>query len=86
MKTHQAERLQEIVAEMTELLNEFKQICRQNMEPNQYQDFKYRTLGHIEPALMEETEWVTTYSSIESLEKVAQSFSDEAEDNNEEED
>lgn len=67
-----ADRLVEIARKMSELLGEFKEICRDNMERNEYEQFKYRTLGHLEPALNEETEWYTRYSSIDSLEKVAQ--------------
>jgi hypothetical protein len=74
-----AERLVEIASEMAELLGEFKHICRNSMESNEYQQFKYRCLGNLEPGLIEESEWVTTYSSIDSLESVANNALDEAE-------
>lgn len=66
-----ADRLQEIVQEMSKLLGEFKSICKDKMTREEYNLFKYRTLGHIEPALLEESEWVTQYSSIDSLEEIA---------------
>ncbi len=77
LDTEKAERLVEIVSEMSELLSEFKRICRENMHRSEYDQFKYRTLGHLEPALNEDTEWYTRYSSIDSLEKVAQEALDE---------
>ena len=70
-----AERLQELVQIMQESLDEFKHICKTAMTSSEYQQFKYRTLGHIEPALFEDSEWVTSYSSIDSLEKVANNAS-----------
>lgn len=75
-----ARRLQQIQSEMVELLNEFKDICRSAMTPNEYQQFRYTTLGHLEPSLMDETEWVTTYSSIKSLEKIALDADDDVND------
>ena len=80
MTTETADRMVEIVGEMTDLLSEFKQICRESMTRREYEQFKYRTLGHIEPALMEDTEWYTRYSSIDSLEKVAKNALGEVED------
>ena len=85
-----ASRLQEITGDMSNLLDEFKSICRRAMTSEEYRLFKYRTLGHIEPGLLENSEWVTTYSSIDSLEEVAnkaadQSFEEEEEDEEEEE-
>jgi hypothetical protein len=77
LNTEKAERLVEIASEMSELLSEFKRICRENMHSSEYDQFKYRTLGHLEPALNEETEWYTRYSSIDSLEKVAQNAVEE---------
>jgi hypothetical protein len=72
-----AERLGEIVKEINERLDEFKHICRTSMSANEYQQFKYRTLGHIEPAVMKETEWITRYSSIDSLEQIAENASED---------
>jgi hypothetical protein len=67
----QANRLVELREEIQERLGEFKQICRETMHKSEYDQFKYRTLGHIEPVVSEETEWVTRYSSTDSLESVA---------------
>ena len=64
------ERLQKLQEQIHEDLDEFKQICLDSMNCNKYNQFKYRTLGHIEPAVSEDTEWFTKYSSIDSLEKV----------------
>lgn len=80
-----AERLKEIAQEMAELLGEFKDICRANMSRNDYDQFKYRTLGNVEPGISEEHDWVTKYSSIDSLEKVAENLYDIAEDEENEE-
>ena len=63
---------------MIELLAEFKALAREVMPPQRYDQFKYRTLGHLEPAILEESEWVTRYSSITSLEAVAQDLADES--------
>ena len=82
----QAERLVELSRVILENLNEFKSICRETMERQEYEQFKYRTLGHIEPVVSEDHEWVTTYSSIDSLEKVAESACCEAEEAEHEDD
>jgi hypothetical protein len=74
----QGKRAQEIAQEMAELLAEFKALARTVMEPAQYNQFKYRTLGHLEPGLLEESEWVTRYSSLDSLEEVARNLADES--------
>ena len=82
-----AERLKEITEEIIDLLGEFKHTVRNAMTSEEYNRFKYRTLGHLEPGLMEDSEWVTTYSSIDSLESVAQDALDSAEkDEDEDED
>ena len=82
----QADELKEIVEQMKEGLENFKAICRRTMSASEYQMFKYRTLGHLEPGLVEDSEWVTTYSSIDSLEKVANEIAgDQPEDDEEEE-
>lgn len=73
----QAARLVEISNEINQMLEEFKGICRRTMNPVQYDQFKYRTLGHLEPALIEDSEWYTKYSSIDSLEKVANNIFEE---------
>ena len=80
-----AERLGEIATEMAVLLDEYKNICRRAMEPQEYQQFKYRTLGHIEPVLNDDSEWVTKYSSLDSLAKVAAGAVDDASPDEEEE-
>jgi hypothetical protein len=67
----QADRLVELHQEIQERLDEFKQICRKVMPPREYDQFKYRTLGHIEPVVSEGTEWVTRYSSLDSLQEIA---------------
>lgn len=72
-----ADRLGEIATEMLKLLNEFKTICHQAMSLGEYQQFKYRTLGHLEPGLTDESEWITTYSSIDPLNKVAEKAAEE---------
>lgn len=74
----QANRAAEIAQEIADLLGEFKQIARDTMTASEYQQFKYRTLGHIEPAVSKETEWVTRYSSLDSLEEVAENMMDYA--------
>ena len=73
MKINQenAKRLKEIAESLIEQLDEFKHICRNSMSSSEYQQFKYRCLGNLEPGLREDSEWVTRYSSIDSLEKVA---------------
>lgn len=72
-----AERLKELVNEINERVEEFKHLCRTAMSRSEYDLFKYRTLGNLEPAVMEESEWVTRGSSIDSLEKVANQACDE---------
>jgi hypothetical protein len=72
-----AERLRQIALDMVELLSEFKQIARSSMSSHEYEQFKYRTLGHLEPGLIEDSEWVTSYSAIDSLEKVAENAGEE---------
>lgn len=75
----EAERLQEIAREVAELVDEFKGICRRCMSGPDYEHFKYRTLGHLEPAITEEHEWATRYSSIDPLETVANNLAEIAE-------
>ena len=85
ISTEDAERLKEIAEEIAQLLNEFKGICRSCMSKSAYDQFKYRTLGHIEPTVSEDHEWMTSYSSIDSLEKVANNLEEIASDEDEEE-
>ena len=80
-----AQRLNELVGEIAERMDEFKQICRTAMSSNEYQQFKYRTLGHLEPGLLNDSEWITSYSAIDSLEKVAENALEEAEGDEDEE-
>lgn len=75
-----AERLKKISDEMNLLLEEFKSIYRAAVSPSKYQQFKYRTLGHLEPGLLADSEWYTKYSSIDPLESVADGMIDECED------
>jgi hypothetical protein len=77
-----AARLKELVGEMIERLDEFKSIVKKAMPRYEYQQFKYRTLGNLEPGLIEESEWITSYSSI-SLEKVAENAAEAVEDEEE---
>jgi hypothetical protein len=67
-------------------VQEFKQICKELMSKSEYEQFKYRTLGHLEPAISEDTIWATKYSSIDSLEKVALRFGEEEEEDEQDED
>ncbi len=85
ISSDQAERLTELHREIHDRVEEFKQICRETMETREYQQFKYRTLGHLEPGVSEDTEWVTKYSSIDSLEKVAEKAMDSVESDEDEE-
>jgi len=80
ISTEDAGRLNEIAEEMATLLGEFKDICRHSMSSNEYQQFKYRTLGHLEPGISDDHEWMTEYSSIDSLVKVAENARDDIED------
>jgi hypothetical protein len=80
-----AERLKEISDEIIVLVNEFKDICRSCMSSSEYGQFKYRTLGRLEPAVMEDHEWMTQYSSIDSLEEVANKLYGIAEEDEEDE-
>lgn len=81
-----AERLQELFEEINERVNEFKHICRQSMSNGEYEQFRYRTLGNLEPAIALDQPWVTTYSSIDCLEEVAQKALDSVEEVDEETD
>lgn len=74
-----AKRLVEIAQEMASLLDEFKRICRNSMTSNEYEQFKYRCLGNLEPGLIEDSEWFIKYSSIDSLESIANNALDDAE-------
>jgi len=78
-----ADRLGELQQEIAERLDEFKRICNRAMTRSEYERFKYNTLGHIEPATFNGSEWVTTYSSLKSLESVAEQANSEAEDEGE---
>lgn len=78
---YESKRLLSIPTEIDQLLAEFKQICRLKMNADQYQRFKYRTLAHIEPAVMEGSDWVTY--DIDTLESVAETLVEEYEDGNE---
>ena len=72
-----AAELQRLAREIAERVTEFKHICRKAMSQNEYQRFKYRTLGHLEPAVIEGSEWMGV-GSMDSLEKVADKAVDEA--------
>ena len=65
-----AVRLRELWESMVESFDKFRGICQDSMTKEEYRQFKYRTLGHIEPCLTEETEWFTEYDSRDSLEKI----------------
>ena len=67
-----ADRLQELFEEIHERVEEFKSICKRAMRPNEYEQFRYRTLGHLEPAIALDQPWVTTYSSIDCLDLMIQ--------------
>jgi hypothetical protein len=69
-------RLHEITEEMQELLQEFKDICKKKMTQNRYELFKYRTLGHIEPVISKENDWLPDMG-IDSLEEVADNYDED---------
>jgi len=77
------ERLAELATELEEGLNEFKEICRRSMSQQEYQQFKYRTLGHCEPAISTSQEWVV--SSCDTLAEVVERLEDELEEKDTEE-
>lgn len=72
-----ANRLCILFEEINERLWEFKDICRMRMTPSEYEQFKYRTLAQIEPAIREDSDLVTRYSSIDSLESIAMNAMDD---------
>lgn len=74
----QAQRAHDIAQEISNLVAEFKDLARSVMSSGEYEQFKYNTLGHIEPGINKDTEWMTRYSSIRSLEQVAEDMEDEA--------
>jgi hypothetical protein len=83
-ETH--EKLLDCIQNIQENLEVFKKICRDIMSPEEYNQFKYRTLGHIEPVVYEDSEWSTKYASLDSLEEVAERFNfDESEEDDNEE-
>lgn len=72
-----AERLQELFEEVNERVTEFKKICRNAMMSNEYELFKHRCLAHLEPGLLEDSDWLGRFTTLESIAERAQ---DEAED------
>jgi len=68
-------RLEEIVNEIDKLITEFTDIVKSKMDRAEFEDFKYNTLGHLQPMINSNHDWVTSrYSSQKSLEKVSESF------------
>jgi hypothetical protein len=53
-----SQRLVEIASEMSDLLFEFKDICKRAMTRGEYEIFRYNTLAHLEPGLLSDHEWV----------------------------
>ena len=74
-----AERLGEIANEMIELLNEYRNICRNGMTPSEYERFRYNTLAHLEPGLTQENTWVNG-NNVQGLDLIAEHALEEAED------
>lgn len=74
----------EIVDVMNDLLDEFKRRARQHLSSSQYEMFKYRCLGHCEPVLKEENEWLPDYN-IDTLMSWAEKIEDAEFDEGEEE-
>lgn len=68
------EKLLDCIENIQKNLGAFKKICRDIMSPEEYNHFKYRTLGHIEPVVYEDSEWYNRYSSLDSLPEVAEKF------------
>lgn len=80
-----ARRAETIVDEILELVQEFKKIAKGAMSASEYEQFRYRTLGHLEPALTTETEWFTSrYDSRDPLSKIVERMVDESGDSDEE--
>lgn len=80
-----AERLQELHAEIDERVTEFKQICRSAMSSGEYQRFKYNCLGHLEPGLSEDNGWAGHHLTLEKVVERALDDAKEEEDEEEEE-
>jgi len=74
-----AEHLLELVGEIKERAEEFKELCREAKTPREYELFKYNCLGHLEPAISEDHEWFVKYSGITTLEKIAEDAAEDAE-------
>lgn len=71
-----AERLRELYDSMMESFAEIKHILRNGMSPREHEDFRYKTLGFLEPGLTEDHTWVTRYSSIVPLDKIVEEAED----------
>ena len=69
--------IRESFKEAVERINEIKEFFRASLTSSSYDHFKYRCLGHLEPGLFEETEWVTQYSSITSMEEFINQIAEE---------
>ncbi len=75
----QGRRAMEISEEMIALLDEFKKLAKSVMTDSEYQNFKYNTLGHLEPGLITDHAWFTGRgSSIKSIQYVAEDMADES--------
>jgi hypothetical protein len=68
-----AERLTEIQQQMAELLEEAKNICRGAMTISEYDQFRYKTLAHLEPGLITDHHWVVDSKPLETIAENAQS-------------
>lgn len=67
MNIEDATRLREIVDEMTELLDEAKSTCQASMSRVEYEQFRHKTLAHLEPGLIFDHEWVTNAVPLEKV-------------------
>lgn len=54
--------LENAFAQFCEGLESFKDICQSIMTDHEYNQFKYNILGHIEPLVSENHEWMTMSS------------------------
>lgn len=84
--TAEAERIREAFEELREKFSELTNLIKDKLEPHERDQFKYNTLGPCETSLFEETDWVTQYSSIHSLEKWVMDIEDQSGEIEDEED
>lgn len=77
VSTDEYQEIRENFHDIVEKVNEIKEFFRSVLSNEDYDQFKYRCLGNLEPGLQEETEWVTRYSSITSLEEYINRLSEE---------